>query len=309
VRALLVHAGEESARYGALFRTALPELETRVWPATGDATAIEYVACWNPPSGCFAPLVNLRAVFALGAGVDRLLARPDLPASVALIRLTDAGMAEQMVEYALLGVLAWQRGLARYAQQQARAEWQQHPPRLRSETRVGVLGLGEMGGAVASALAVLGYRVAAWSRTARVLTGVRVHAGNVGLEALLAQSDVLVNMLPSTAATRALLDAERLAKLPQGGFVVNASRGDQLDADALAALLDSGHLSGALLDVFATEPLPAASPLWRHPKIMITPHVAAITLPDQTVAQIAAKWRAFVAGETVAGLVDRTRGY
>jgi glyoxylate/hydroxypyruvate reductase A len=309
VSALLVHAGEKSARYGALFRTALPELETRVWPATGDATAIEYVACWNPPSGCFAPLVNLRAVFALGAGVDRLLARPDLPASVALIRLTDAGMAEQMVEYALLGVLAWQRGLARYAEQQSRAEWRAHAPRLRVDTRVGVLGLGEMGGTVARALAAMGYPVAGWSGSRREIGGITMHTGGAGLDALLARTDVLVNMLPSTAATRALLDAERLAKLPQGGFVVNASRGDQLDASALAALVDSGHLSGALLDVFATEPLPSESPLWRHPKITITPHVAAITLPDQSVAQIAAKWRAFVAGETVAGLVDRARGY
>jgi glyoxylate/hydroxypyruvate reductase A len=166
-----------------------------------------------------------------------------------------------------------------------------------------------MGGAVAQALAGLGYACGGWSRTARTLDGVRCQHGADGLDALLETSDVLFNALPSTADTRGLLDRARLARLPRGAMLVNASRGDQLDAVALVDLLDAGHLSGALLDVFAVEPLPADSPLWSHPRITITPHVAATTLPAPSVAQIVANLRRSLAGEPLRGVVDRARGY
>lgn len=306
---LYVDAGDDSAAYRELFARELPELRCVAFPDVAPAGEITFVACWNPPAGFFAPLGSLRAVFALGAGVDRLLARDDLPAGVPIVRLLDAGMAEQMAEYALLGVLMRQRHLVDYRLQQQRAAWRRHPPLARSDVRVGLLGLGEMGGAVARTLAGLGYAVAGWSRTPKAIDGVPAHHGDAGLDALLARSDVLVNTLPSTAGTRGLLDRARLSRLPRGALVVNASRGDQLDAAALRDLLDAGHLSGALLDVFTIEPLPADDPLWHHPRITITPHAAATTLPEPSVRQVAHNIRRLLRGEAVQGAVDRTRGY
>ncbi len=154
-----------------------------------------------------------------------------------------------------------------------------------------------------------GYPVAGWSRSPKSVPGVRCVHGPDALAPLLAQSDVLVNVLPTTPQTRNLLDRARLSRLPRGAYVINCSRGDQLDADALVALLDAGHLGGALLDVFAVEPLPPDRPLWRHPKVRITPHIAAITLPEPSVAQIVANIRALEAGELPSGVVDRSRSY
>lgn len=306
---LYVHAGDDSATYGALFARELSEVPCVAFPEPAPPDATAFVACWNPPPGFFAPLVALRAVFALGAGVDRLLARTDLPAAVPIVRLLDAGMAEQMVEYALLGVLMRQRQVVEYRLQQAGCEWRRHPPLARADLRVGVLGLGEMGGAVARALARFGYAVAGWSRSPKAIDGVAVHHGSRGLDAVLAHSDVLVNTLPSTPATRGLLDATNLARLPRGAFVVNASRGDQLDARALRILLDEGTLSGALLDVFTVEPLPPDDPLWRHPRITITPHVAATTLPRPSVRQVGDNIRRILDGKAPLGRVDRDRAY
>ncbi len=306
---LYVHAGDDGATYRERFAHELPDVRCVAFPDIAPAHEIAFVACWNPPPDFFAPLAALRAVFALGAGVDRLLVRPDLGPRVPIVRLLDAGMAEQMVEYALLGVLMRQRHMVEYLLQQRHGEWRRHAPIARAALRVGVLGLGQMGGAVARALAGLGYAVAGWSRTPEARDGVDARHGDAGLDALLARSDVLVNTLPSTPGTRWLLDHARLARLPRGGFVVNASRGDQLDAAALRGLLDGGHLSGALLDVFAVEPLPTDDPLWSHPRVTITPHAAATTLPGPSVRQVADNIRRLLRGEPALGVVDRARGY
>ena len=306
---LYVHAGREGPAWQALFERAAPQWRVLAWPADIDRPQVDLIACWRPPTDFFRGFTALKAVFAFGAGINHLLARPDLPPGVPLVRLTDAGMAAQMAEYALYGVLHWQRGMGAYAAQQARAEWRPLPPRPRADVRVGVLGLGAIGGVVAGTLAGLGYATSGWSRGPRELAGVRCVHGAAALDPLLEGSDVLVNLLPSTPETVRLLDRARLARLPAGAMVVHASRGDQLDTAALLELLDAGRLGGALLDVFETEPLPADSPLWRHPLVRITPHVAAITVPETSVAQIVAKARALLSGQAVEGVVDRARAY
>lgn len=306
---LYVHAGDESAIYRALLTHELPQIRCVAWPDPPPVRDVEFVACWNPPSGFFATLPKLRAVFALGAGVDRLLGRADLPHQVPLVRLLDAGMAAQMVEYALLGVLMRQRHLVEYRMQQQRGEWRRHAPMAREALRVGVLGLGEMGGAVARALAGFGYPVAGWTRSPKRLDGVLAFDGAVGLDSVLARSDVLVNTLPSTAATQGLLDHARLSRLPRGALVVNASRGDQLDDAALVELLDAGHLGGALLDVFTVEPLAADHRLWQHPKVTITPHAAATTLPNPSARQVADNIGRMLRGAAPLGVVQLERGY
>ncbi|WP_269530886.1 glyoxylate/hydroxypyruvate reductase A [Chitinimonas sp. BJYL2] len=304
-----LHTPRQIELWRALFTAALPECTVTAGDEPVDDAKVEYLAAWQPPAGLFGRFPRLKAVFALGAGVDRFLDREDLAPEVQLIRLTDAGMAQQMIEYVLAGVLHFQRGFDVYAAQQAQGRWQPQPFRLAAQTRVGVLGLGEIGGAVARALRGMGYDVAGWSRTPRTLDGMVCHHGDTGLATLLARTDILVNLLPNTPQTRGLLNAERLARLPAGSALVNAGRGETVDEAALLAALEGDHLRGAWLDVLVNEPAAPEHPFWRHPKVVLTPHIAAMTLPEESVAQIAAKWRALARGETVPGEVRRHSGY
>jgi glyoxylate/hydroxypyruvate reductase A len=308
-RSLVLCVPDESERWSSLFTEAMPELDIHLWPAVPEPGRPFYVAAWNPPAGFFSGLAVPRAVFALGAGIDRFLKCDDLSPMVPLIRLADAGMAQQMVEYVLSGLLRFQRNLDLYEVQQAGGVWQPQPARSAAETRVTVLGLGRIGSVVATTLSQLGYRVTGWSRRVADLPGVDCRAGNEALDSLLGETDVLVNVLPSTEMTRGLLGRRYLTRLPFGAVVINGGRGDQLDLDVLVDLLDSGHLRGALLDVFPEEPLAPDNPLWWHLKLRITPHVAAETLPGPSVRQVVENIRRLEAGERVEGLVDRLRGY
>ena len=286
---------------------ALPEADIARWPDV--PAAVDYLVVWKPPAEVFARVPVVKAIFNLGAGVDALLNVPNLPPGVPVVRVEDAGMAEQMADYVLLAVLAAYRGADVYARQQAAGQWLQHPHRPGSGFGIGVLGLGVLGQVVAATVAAAGFPVAGWSRERRTVPGVSAFAGIGELPAFLARSQGLVCLLPSTPATRDLLDRERLSALPKGAHVVNVARGDILvDADLLA-LLDAGHLAGATLDVFRDEPLPADHPFWRHPRIVVTPHVSAITLVAESAAQIAAKIRRLESGLAVTGIVDRGRGY
>lgn len=308
---ILIHtpAPREVAAYLDLFRTALPQHVFTDLEGLSRPEDVEYVITWGPPPGLFVGMSRLKGVFNLGAGVDRLLQRDDLAAEVPIYRLLDGGMAQQMVEYVRYGVLGYQRHMDIYRRQQTAGVWKMLPPRLPAAVRVSVLGLGEIGGQVARALAADGYRVQGWSRSAQTLPGILCHHGPTGLDTVLNESDVLVCVLPSTPQTRGLLDATRLARLPPGAMVINAGRGDLLDLDALQGLLESGHLRAAQLDVFPEEPLPPAHPLWRHPAVTITPHVAAITLRQEAVEQISANLRRLAEGSEPLGKVARTQGY
>lgn len=306
---LYLYTLDQPERYLGLLQDALPEETIACWPQEVDAATVTHAAVWAPPEGFFTRWPRLQTVFVMGAGVDKLLQRNDLPADVRIVRLTDAGMAQQMTEYCLYGVLHYQRQMDRYAQQQQERAWTPLDTRLARDVRVGILGLGELGGKVARDLARLGYRVAGWSRRSRQIDGVRCLHGEDGLRALLPQTDVLFCVLPSTPETRHLLDAETLALLPDDAALINAGRGSLIDEAALLARLDGGHLRFALLDVFAEEPLPENHPFWRHPRVIVTPHVAADTVPEDAVRQIAANLRAQAGGLPLTGIVDRVRGY
>ncbi len=278
-----------------------------VWTPAGGAPAADYALLWNPPPAALAGQTRLRAVFALGAGVDALLAGGALPAGVPLLRLADAGMAEQMVEYVLHALLRWQRRFAEYDALAARAGWRTLAPRPRPV--LAVLGLGALGGAVAAACAALGYRVRGWSRTPHTRAGVECHAGAEGFATCLDGAGALIDLLPLTAATRGLLDARAFARLAPGALFVNPARGAHVvEADLLAAL-GSGQLSAAVLDAFATEPLPAEHPLRRLANVTITPHIAALTRIGDAADSIAARIAAIEAGTAVDGRVEAQRGY
>lgn len=303
---VLISAAKQQERWQAAISECLPEARLHAGP---DAPACDYAVVWQPPGGLFERQPRLKAVFSLGAGVDGLLASPSLPPDVPLVRMEDGGMVAQMEEYALYVALREFRRFPGYARAQAAAQWKPRGPRARRDFSIGVLGLGVLGGAVARGLADFGFAVSGWSRSARSIEGVQCEHGASGLEQVLARSELLLLFLPLTAQTRHLLDDVRLAQLPQGATLVNLSRGELVDDVALLHALDDGHLGGAYLDVFQHEPLPADHPYWRHSRVSMTPHVAAIT--DMRIAslQIAAKIRRFQAGEPIGGVVDRQRQY
>ena len=307
MRILLQTANANAGAWRAALAAALPEAEIAVWPEL--PPAVDYLVVWKPPAELFARAPAAKAIFNLGAGVDAVTKLPTLPAATPLVRLEDGGMAEQMIDYVTLAVLAAYREQRAYAGQQRDGIWRARPPLPKAAFGVGLLGLGLLGQAVAAALRPFGFPLAGWSRARKAAAGVATYAGVDELPAFLGRARVLVCLLPSTPGTRGLLDRARLMALPRGAHVVNVARGDiVVDADLLAAL-DEGHLAGATLDVFRAEPLPAGHPFWHHPRVTVTPHVSAVTLIEDSVAQVAAKIRRLEAGQAVTGVVDRARGY
>jgi glyoxylate/hydroxypyruvate reductase A len=264
---------------------------------------------WRPPPELFSAAPRARAIFNLGAGVDAMLELPTLPAGMPVVRLEDAGMAEQMADYVTLAVLAAYREQRDYSAQQREGRWARRPYRPKHEFVVGILGLGLLGRTVAAALARHGFPLAGWSRGAKAVPGVRTFSGRAHLPEFLAVARALVCLLPATPDTRGLIDRRTLAQLPRGAHLVNVSRGALVVEDDLLAALDSGHVASATLDVFHEEPLPASHPFWHHPRVTITPHSSAITLVDDSTAQIAAKIRRLEQGLPVTGIVDRAHGY
>lgn len=304
---LLIAAARDADRWRDAFAAALPAAHIAVWP---DApAAVDYAAVWKPATGVFRRVWVRRAIFNLGAGVDALLAIDGLPREVPIVRLEDAGMAEQMAEYVSLAVLRAYRDAGHYTREQAAGRWSPIERRDKKTFRVGLLGAGVLGRAVAAALRALGFPVAVWSRTASELPGATRYWGDSELRAFLGSLSVAVAMLPSTPATRGLLDAERLAWFAPGAHLVNVGRGDLVVDEDLVAAIDAGRLAGATLDVFRDEPLPPAHPFWHHPRIVMTPHVSAVTLVPESAAQVAAKIAAFERGDPVGGVVDVDRGY
>lgn len=313
---LLFHtAASNSAEWlAALFR-ALPAARVHAWPAAPDATpargspGIDYALLWKPPRRLLSELGSAKAIFNLGAGVDTLVGLGALPAGVPVVRLEDAGMAEQMREYVVHAVLRVYRELDAYAEAQRTALWRPLPRQDKESFGVGLLGMGVLGSAVAAALEPFGFPLVAWSRTRKAVAGIESYAGRTELDRFLARCSVLVCLLPLTRETRGLLDHRTLSLLPAGAHVVNVARGGLIVDDDLLALLDQGRIGGATLDVFADEPLPAAHPFWHHPRIVVTPHISAVTLVEASVAQIAAKIARLEAGLPITGIVDRERNY
>ena len=287
----------------------LPEMEFRVWPDTGDLSRVSYALVWRPQPGLLRSLPNLRAILSLAAGVDHLLSDPQLPDNVPIVRIVDAGMADQMSEYALYGVLHFHRNMHRYAAQQRQAVWRQLPGVPAFQRTVGVMGLGVMGSDFVRKLAPLGFRILGWSRTPRSIPGVTTFHGRDGLGAFLAQAEILVNLLPLTAETAGILSAPALAQLPRGACIINIARGGHVDEQDLLAALEQGQLGAAMLDVFQSEPLPREHPFWHHPRVIATPHIAALAIAQLMVSQVADNIRHIERGEAPLGLVDRRRGY
>ena len=280
-----------------------------VWPDVPDRAAVDIALVAKPPRGALATLPNLKLVCSLWAGVDGLLADPTFSRHVPLTRLIDPQLTTSMVESVVMHVLNAHRLAPRYRSQAMRGEWRQHEQPTAGERTVSILGFGELGCACGEALLPFGFRVCAWSRSARTHPAIECLHGDEGLATMLPQTDIVVLLLPGTAATRKLLDATRIAALPRGATIINVGRGTTIDDDALLRALDDGHVDAAILDVFATEPLPASHRYWTHDRVWVYPHVAAETDPrsaSRVVADTVRRWRQ---GRPLPELVDIDRGY
>ena len=306
---LLKTEADPPERWIGPLRAIDPDLDIRVWPDLGRADEIDIAMVWDLPPGAYGRLPNLKAVLSLGMGVDHLIARADIPADVAIVRLTDPWMAAAMTEYVLLHVLRFHRNHHLYERAQAAAEWLVLPtPEVRSR-RVGIMGLGVLGQAAARALCGLGFAVSGWSRRRRSIPEIDCFSGQDGLDAFLDSTEILLCLLPLTAATENILDARLFRALPAGAALINAARGALLVDDDLIAALDSGHLTGATLDAFRNEPLPPTHAFWRHPGIFVTPHMAADSNPETAAQELIANVRRIRGGQTPHNVVDRADGY
>ena len=304
----LFNSDERRGRiFREVFAAELPDLEVVVGEAAADPEKVRHLITWTVPAD-LSRYPNLEILFSLGAGVDQF-ASARLPPGVLLVRTIEDGIVRMMEEYVTMGVLLLHRGLPRYLAQAARGEWRAHPQRPAHETRVGVLGLGVLGTAVLDRLKPFGFRLSGWSRSAKTIDGVDCRHGADGLDTLLAEADHLVCLLPLTPETRGFLGRDLFARLPAGAGLVHVGRGPQLDDAALIEALDEGRLSGAVLDVVDPEPLPPDHPLWRHPGVVITPHIASITQAASAARADAAEIHRHRAGLPPLGLVDPTRGY
>lgn len=307
--AVLFHSPEDDAEaWRDALRARLPGLEVRISPEFGEPTEIEAALVWRAPPGMLRAFPKLRLIQSLAAGVDGLLADPDLP-DVPLCRLVDESMARGMSEFVLTLVLKYHRRLDHFAREQRAGRWSFALPEPPAATRVGIMGLGELGTHAAGVLVAQGFTVRGWSRSAKELPGCKTFAGAHGLAPFLAGSDILVCLLPLTDATRGILDARMFAGLPDSARLINVGRGAHLVEPDLLAALDGGRLAHASLDCFAEEPLPPGHPFWAHPLIDITPHIAAFADPDSAVDAVADNLRRLRDGRPLLHLVDRGRGY
>ncbi|HBQ6654358.1 TPA: glyoxylate/hydroxypyruvate reductase GhrA [Klebsiella quasipneumoniae subsp. quasipneumoniae] len=290
----------------------LPGARVREWKA-GDNQPADYALVWHPPVEMLQGRA-LKAVFALGAGVDSILSKlrdhPDmLPLSIPLFRLEDTGMGRQMQEYAVSQVLHWFRRFDDYQAQKLASCWQPLPEYLADDFTVGIMGAGVLGAKVAESLQPWGFPLRVWSRSRKAWPRVQSFAGQAELGTFLQGTRVLINLLPNTAETVGIINQTLLAQLPDESYVLNLARGVHVVEEDLLAALNSGKLKGAMLDVFSREPLPQESPLWAHPRVAMTPHVAAVTRPMEAIAYIAGTINRLERGEPVSGQVDRQRGY
>ncbi len=310
---LLVKSGGAAAlpEWQQHFAEAAPGLRVHHWddPAV-PAEAVRYAFPWDPEPGRLAALPNLRLIVSPGAGVDHITRDPAWPAHLPLVRMGGEEPGQRMGEYVALACLSLLRDWRRVALSQAAARWEDHPSgRHAPDVTVGVMGLGNLGARAAAMLTGLGFPVVGWARSRKAVPGVTCFAGEGERDAFLARADILVCLLPDTPDTRGAIRAETIALLPPGAAVVNAARGPHVVLDDLLAALDSGRLSGAVLDVFDEEPLPPGHAAWCHPKVTVTPHLASMASRRARARYVADAIRRFEAGEALQNLYDPVRGY
>ncbi|WP_336192846.1 glyoxylate/hydroxypyruvate reductase GhrA [Providencia stuartii] len=310
---LFYHPSFDANEWIEGMQTRLPQANIRQW-VKGDNQKADYAMVWLPPYECLAGRKDLKGIFALGAGVDAILKQEHenpgtLPAGVPLMRLEDTGMALQMEEYAMAKVLYYFRRMDEYRQFQSQRQWKPLPANRHEDFVVGIMGAGALGQAVAKILVEFGFHVRTWSRSEKQIDKVISYHGQEQLSDFLQGTRVIINLLPSTPQTVGILNQSLFSQLQQKAYIINLARGSHLIEQDLLVALESGQVAGASLDVFASEPLPQMHPFWTHPRVAITPHIAAITVPQEAMDMISNNIKRIESGQQPFGIVDMGRGY
>lgn len=300
---------DDPVAWSAALKAEMPQLDVRVSPDLGNPADIETALVWKAPPGELASLPNLKLIINLGAGVDPILADETIPKRIPVARLGDEVMAQMMAQFATMCVLRHYRDLSRYARQQRESRWHYELPRASYDVRVGVMGIGLLGGAAARMLKSIGFPVAGWGRSPRSIEGIETYHGADGLTSFLARTEVLVCLLPLTKETRHIVNRDVLYRLPRGAKLVNCGRGGTVDEAALLAALQDGHLAEATLDVFETEPLPADHPFWTMENMLVLPHIGSIAVPEIAARDVVENIRRLATGRPFLNIVDRAKGY
>jgi glyoxylate/hydroxypyruvate reductase A len=289
-------------------RQVLPQVEFRVWPEHGDLTEVTALVVWTFEASLLTQLPNLEVIFTISAGVDQIPLAA-IPPDIQIVRTVSTDLAEQMAEYACLSVLMIQRRTLDYMAARRSRQWRRLPTQPAAQIRVGVMGLGEQGRSVLSAMQTFHYQLLGWARSRHCIEGVACYAGETELHEFLAATNILICLLPLTEATRHILNRNLFDQLPVGASVINMGRGEHLVAQDLLDALDHGHLSQAVLDVAHPEPLPDSDPLWTHPRVILTPHIAGATRRNAGFECLVQNLTQWLNQEPPAGLIDRNRGY
>jgi glyoxylate/hydroxypyruvate reductase A len=298
----------QSESWGRYFAVHAPDLAFRVWPDSGDLDEVEYLIAWQWPSGFLRSLPNLKVLLSISAGVDHVNVSA-IPAHVQIARMIEPGMQDAMSEYVAMSVLALHRDLLHYISDQAEQRWAPLLLRPACERSVGIMGLGVLGRAALARLAPFGFRLSGWSRSPKTIPGVDCYDGEDGFQSFLARCEILICLLPLTDTTRGVLSRQVFFALPKGACVINVGRGGHLDMAALLEALDRGQLACAILDVCDPEPPPKDHRLWRHPKILLTPHIASMAVSSTAAPILLQNILRHQRGEPLLGLVDRSLGY
>lgn len=306
---LLVSPNREMSSWKQAITKVDPNIDIDTWPAIQDKEKVQFAVCWNQPSHLLDSFSNLKAVSSLGAGVDHLLSDKSLPKNVDICRIVSSSLVEQMKEYILGCVINIRRNFMHYIRQKDQQKWQVHHHADISSLNIGVMGLGKIGGPVARQLGKLGYPVSGWSRTVKEMANVHCYAGPNQLSDFLGETQLLICLLPLTEETESILDLELFKQLQPNSWIINVARGEHLVDEDLIYALDSNILQGAWLDVFSEEPLPDKHAFWNRPNIMITPHIASITQPEDVADQIVGNYKRALSGMELNHTVDRERGY
>lgn len=287
----------------------LPDYKVHRWSQNVNRDSVRYACVWQPESGELRRFSGLKAIFSLAAGADHVLCDPALPAQVPIVRIVDSVFIERMCEYVLAQTLWIHRDLHRYRQQQSNERWQPAFAKLSRERKVGVLGAGKIGSPVAQMLSSFGFDVVCWRYSDQPVNHVKTFHGQQQLGAFLSQSEILISLLPFTPDTESLINLQLLEQLPTGAGIINVGRGELLVESDLIAALDSNQIAVAILDVFRDEPLPDNHLFWRHPKVVVTPHVASLIDPVSGARALCREIAALDAGEVSDNIIDRQRGY
>lgn len=306
---LVVCPGKDPENWVNELKNQHPGMNIYVYPEDHDKEEVEFALAWNHPRGLFQNYPNLKVIASMGAGVDHILNDPGLPADVRVTRVVDEMLTEDMSDFVLSQVMNHIRDLNYYARTQREKKWDRFQYKRPKDTKVGIMGMGILGKAVADKLFKNGFRVYGWSRTEKNSENTTGFYGREQMEEFLQNCDILICLLPLTEDTKNILNADLFDMLPEGAYIINVARGEHLVEHDLMEMIDNGHLSGACLDVFREEPLPEEHPFWEHEKINITPHIASLTNPKSVVPQIVENYERMKEDEPLKNRVEIDKGY